>query len=98
MDATIETLRELAETISLIDSKYMLARPSDKLEMKDERDSAFSAYTLLRTKMLRQTILITDEHLKQFRDLRRRIEEAGDMATLIRSILKFSVFVLDLVI
>ncbi len=85
-------LKDLGETATLIDMKYRLATPVDRIAMKKERDEALAAYGEARDKLLADGVICTDEDIVKMRKIKAEIEEAAQAQQIIMGIVKLAKF------
>ncbi len=85
-------LRDLGDTVTMVDVKYRLASPADRLEMKPQRDEALSAYPVARDRLLEEGIICTDEHILEMRMIRAEIEAAAEAQATITGLIRLAGF------
>lgn len=89
-------LQTLRSTMEELDIKYMEADEASKLEMKDELDEAFLAFSRARLRLLKKRVLCDTSCKDQMQSIRAEIEQAADTQTLIQAIIRWSRFLVML--
>ena len=87
-DPDAAMLKEAGDAVIAVDVRYRLASFQEKIEMRDERDRAFSAYAMARNRLLAEGIVATDEDVAEMRAIAAEIKSAADTASLLRAIVK----------
>ena len=85
-DTDAQILRDAGDTVIAIDIRYRLATPAEQMELRDDRDSAFTAYAHARNKLLAQGVIATDADVAEMREIAAEVKKAADTASLIRGI------------
>lgn len=86
LDNDAIVLEDLAATVVRIDIRYRLADFNDKVNLKPERDKAFSAYTQARLKLLEEGVLCSDKHVEEMQAIRQAVGQAKTTQSLIAGI------------
>ena len=87
-DTDASFLKVAGDTVVNIDVQYRLASYEQQAAMRDDRDSAFAAYAMARNKLLAQGVIATEADIAEMRAIAEEVEQAADMASLLRSIAK----------
>lgn len=85
-------LADLGETVTMIDVKYRLANPADRIDMKEDRDNAIAEYGVARDKLLADGVICSDMHIAQMRKIKAEIEHAAQNQEIILGIVKLVKF------
>ena len=85
-------LKDLGETVTMIDVQYRLAEPADRIDMKEERDRALAEYGKARDKLLADGVICTDEHIVEMRKIKAEIEQAAKAQQIIQGMLRLVKF------
>ena len=85
-------LKDLGETVTMIDVKYRLANPADRIDMKEERDKALAEYGVARDRLLAEGVICTDEHIVEMRKIKAEIEQAAQTQQMIQGIVSLVKF------
>ena len=85
-------LRDLGETVTMIDVKYRLANPVDRIDMKEERDKALAEYGAARDRLLAEGVICTDEHIVEMCKIKAEIEQAAQAQQMIQGIVRLVKF------
>ena len=85
-------LRDLGETVTMIDVKYRLASPADRIDMKEERDKALAQYGAARDQLLAEGVICADEHIAEMRKIKAEIEQAAQTQQIIQGMVRLVKF------
>jgi len=85
-------LKDLGETVTMIDVLYRLAEPAERKDIKDERDKALAYYGAARDKLLADGVICTDKHIAEMRKIKAEIEQAAQSQQVIQGIIKLAKF------
>lgn len=91
-DDNVLALKTLTATMEELDIRYMEAEVSDKLEMKDELDEAFLAFSRARLRLLQSRALCNTSCLKKIQDIHQEVENAANSQQLIKGIIRLVSF------
>lgn len=97
VDDDAVVLRDLGDTVTMIDVKYRLATPADRLVLKPERDRALEEYARAREALLADGVLCNSSHIAAMRRIQVEIEQAADRQRLVEGIVKLVGFMRRLV-
>ena len=67
-------LKDLGETVTIIDVQYRFAEPADRIDMKEKWDRALAEYGAARDKLFAEDVICTDEHIVEIRKIKAEIE------------------------
>ena len=81
-------LSDLGDTVTMVDVKYRLASPADRLDMKEQRDQALSAYPAARDRLLADGIICTEDHILKMRIIRAEIEAAAETQSTVEGLIR----------
>jgi|GEM_PF-2049692 len=85
-DPDARLLKEAGNAVVAIDIRYRLASFQEQAEMRDERDSAFSAYAAARNKLLAQGVIAGEAEIAEMRAIAAEVKKAAETASLLRAI------------
>lgn len=83
LDKDIQVLKEIKDTIFMIDKQYRTATFEEKLDLKEARNEAFNAYILARVKLIDEGVICTAEDVNEMRRIREEVEQAANTQSLI---------------
>lgn len=81
-------LRTLTSTMEELDIRYMEADVADKLEMKDELDEAFLAFSRARLRLLQNRVLCNTSCLEKIQGIHQEVKNAANSQQLIKGIIR----------
>jgi hypothetical protein len=85
--ATIELngrmLRAAGDAVTMIDVKYQQASFDEKLDMRDERDRAFHAYSLARNRLLMPGLVIDESDIALIEQFKTEVTQAANLASIL---------------
>lgn len=87
-DSDSIVLKDLGDTITMIDVQYRLAEPADRIHMKEERDKALAEYGAARDKLLADGVICTDAHIIEMRKIKAEIEQAAQAQQVIQGMVR----------
>lgn len=79
-------LQDLGNVVTMIDVKYRLAEPGDRVALKADRDAALQEYAAARAKLLADGIICGDAHIAEMRRIQLEIQQAAEREQLLRGI------------
>jgi len=85
-------LKDIGETVAMIDVQYRLAEPADRIDMKENRDKVLAEYGDARDKLLADGVICTDEHIVEMRKIKAEIEQAAKAQQIIQGMLRLVKF------
>ena len=86
MDNDAIVLKAAAAAATSIDLKYRQASFSEKLELKQDRDKAFNAYSKARRKLLEEGVICTQNDVEEMKSIRQQIGHAKKTQSLLMAV------------
>lgn len=96
LDTDLAILKSASSTVMKIDQRYRRADINEKIELKPERDRAFTAYSLARLQLLEDGVMTTAADLKKMQSLKDEIDQAAAMQDLIIAAARVAAFLAKL--
>lgn len=96
MDNNDIFLNEATDAVFIIGVKYRKADINEKQQLRQQRDKAFSAYSIARLMLLEDEVICTDEQVKEMKNIRKEIENAAKIQNLITAFARLIGFLIAL--
>lgn len=90
MDNNDIVLDEATKAVFIIGVKYRKADINEKQQLRQQRDIAFSTYSIARLKLLEDEVICTDLDVMEMKDIRKEIENAAKIQNLITAIARLT--------
>lgn len=86
----LEALNLASAAVTVISARYRKATAEEQKQLCAAHDSAWTAYTLARQKLLRHGVIVSDQQLDSIRDLRDVLSGAIETASIARAAQKLA--------